>query len=246
MPTATQTNTTPTRRSALSFSAAAIVAGLTAPVLAKGPRVVRAPDPNAALISLCDQMVATETERYLLLDHDDYAPDFGPNNARYEWLGDEVDRLADLIEDCAPATGPAGHAAVARAALIWVELNLDGGIKCDDRGEDMMVLLAQGLAPDFVWPPRAGSCSTAHWAPPMSAADVDAHLAASKARWAPIEAKIAAEKAAEQAERDRLDTPHLLTDDELRRRVQSTRKFKAVSDQMHAELAGEMARRGLV
>jgi hypothetical protein len=54
MPTATQTHTTPTRRSALAFSTAAIVAGLATPVLAS------APDPDAELIAICAEAISCE------------------------------------------------------------------------------------------------------------------------------------------------------------------------------------------
>jgi hypothetical protein len=48
MPTATNTPTTPTRRSALGFSAAAIVAGFTLPALARPDATT-----DAELIALC-------------------------------------------------------------------------------------------------------------------------------------------------------------------------------------------------
>jgi hypothetical protein len=50
MPTATQTPTTPTRRTAIGFSVAAFAAGLTVPALAS------AAEPDAELIARVDQM----------------------------------------------------------------------------------------------------------------------------------------------------------------------------------------------
>ena len=49
-----QTNQSPTRRSAIGFSLAAMAAGLTVPVLAS------AANPDADLIALCDQLVDLE------------------------------------------------------------------------------------------------------------------------------------------------------------------------------------------
>jgi hypothetical protein len=46
----TDTHTTPTRRSALRFSAAAIVAGLSAPAVADAASVAH---PDAELLALC-------------------------------------------------------------------------------------------------------------------------------------------------------------------------------------------------
>jgi hypothetical protein len=146
--------TTPTRRSALGLSTAAIVAGFTAPVLASAI----SPNPDSELIDLCTELVSVEAEIYLLTGHDEHAPDFGPNNARYEQLKSDCDRLVELIGECQSATSPAAHAAVARAALTWVSLDHEGNVQCDNFGEELMVKLAEGVSPGFVWPPRPGSC----------------------------------------------------------------------------------------
>lgn len=74
----------------------------------------------------------------------------------------------------------------------------------------------------------------------MSAAQVDAHFGA------PLEAQVAAEKAAEEAERERVDTPHLLTGEELQAQLKASLGLKARADQIAAKLSTEMARRGLV
>jgi hypothetical protein len=240
MPTATKTNTTPTRRSALGFTAAAIVAGLTAPALA-----TTKPGLDAGMIDLYDQFVANEVERYLLTEHDPHAPDFGPNLGRYRQLSNEQDRLIEIIEEFGPPATPAGHAAVARAALTWVTLDAEGGIQCDDFFEELLVKLAQGLAPGFVWPPRPGSCSTAHWAPAPSPREIAEHDAAYKAHWASIDAATEAEKQAEAAESHRRQTPSLMTEDELRGQIEATLDFGARANRIAAEFSAELARRGL-
>ena len=68
---------TTTRRGALQFSVAALFAGSTAPAPASA---VAAPDTELA--TLCNQLVVLETELWLLPEHDEHAPDFGPNHAR--------------------------------------------------------------------------------------------------------------------------------------------------------------------
>src|SRR5580692_4637702 len=115
-----QTNQSPTRRTAIGFSLAAMAAGLTVPALASAAK------PDAELIALCNRMVAIETELCLLSEHDEYAPDFGPNHARHGEILDEREKLMELIGDSPAPTGPAGIAAMARAALTWVERNSDG------------------------------------------------------------------------------------------------------------------------
>jgi hypothetical protein len=103
----------------MRLSTAALFAGIATPANASTK-----PSLDAGLIDLCDQFVANETERYLLMDHDEYAPDSGPNNARYEQLGNEQDRLIEMIGACQSSTIPAGHAAMARASLTckWLRV----------------------------------------------------------------------------------------------------------------------------
>jgi len=134
---------------------------------------------------------------------------------------------------------------VARAALTWATLDVEGNIQCESTFEELLVRVAEGVAAGFVWPPRPGSCSTAHWAPPASRKEIAEHRAAWDARNAAINAEIQAKKLADEAESRRCQTPPLLTDDELRGRVQSAEEFKSVCNQMHAELVDELARRGL-
>lgn len=239
MPTAINHHITPTRRTAMRFSAAAIIAGLTTPVLAA------VANPDADLIALCDQWVSIETERCLLCQHDEYAPDFGPNNVRYERLGNDMERVIDLVEECDSPTTSAGYAAVARAALTWVSRDYEGNITCTSSDAQLMAMLAEGVAAGFVWPPRPGSCSTAHWAPPTSPQEIAEHEAAHRARMAQIDAKIQAKKLAEAAERQRRDTPSLMTDEELRGQLRTSRRWVASINNFNAELSAEMARRGL-
>jgi hypothetical protein len=201
--------------------------------------------PGTKLAALCNQLVAIETELWLLPEHDEHAPDFGPNHARYEQLIDERDRLMELISECQPSTDAAGIAAIARAAMTWTERDHDGLAVYDDFGEEMMFKLAAGVAAGFVWPPRPGDCSTARWAPPTSAREVAEHRAAYEAEMASIKVKAEAKREAAKAECDQLEVPSLLTDDELRNQVKLSRKFRARAEQIHGELADEMARRGL-
>jgi hypothetical protein len=103
------------------------------------------------------------------------------------------------------------------------------------------------VAPDtgFVWPPRPGSCSTAHWAPPASPQEIAEHQAACHARTAQIDAKIQADKLADAAERCRRDTPSLLTDDELQGQMRASRRFMFSAGGINVELSAEMSKRGL-
>jgi hypothetical protein len=165
--------TTPTRRTVFrGIGLTSIAAGLAA----RSALASAAPgdSADAELVALCAKFVALETERYLLHIHDVWAPDFGPNHERYEGLSDEQQHTIDMIEECEPPTGPRGYVAVARAALAWAEMDRDGNFVAGaDFCEEMMIRLALGAAGDFVWPPRPGSCPTAHWAPPPAAPDAD-------------------------------------------------------------------------
>ena len=61
--------------------------------------------------------MSIQTEWYLLQNHDEHAPDFGPNHARYERLNNEHVRLIGIIDECQSPTTLAGCVAMARAAL---------------------------------------------------------------------------------------------------------------------------------
>jgi hypothetical protein len=240
MPTATQPHTTPTRRSAIGFTLAALTAGLTVPVLASAAK----PDADAELINAYDRLVEVETELWLLPLHDEYAPDFGPNHTRYRQLLDEQDRLIDLAGECQSAVNAAGMVALARAAMTWTARDHEGNAVCNDFGEEMMLKLAESVAAGFVWPPRPGSCSTAHWAPPSSAREIAEHRAAWDAKTAAVDAKVQAQQEARAAEALRSVTPALMTDDKLRERLEGAQNIGAVSDQIIREYTAEMARRG--
>jgi hypothetical protein len=204
------------------------------PVLASA-----APTPDAALINACGRLVEVETELWLLPLHDEYAPDFGPNHTHYRQLLDEQDRLIDLAGECQSAVNAAGMVALARAARTWTARDHEGNAVCNDFGEEMMLKLAESVAAGFVWPPRPGSCSTAHWALPSSAREIAEHRAA----W---DAKVEAEQEARAAEALRSITPALMTDDELQRKLDPYRALKNTADKMFSELDAEIARRGLV
>jgi hypothetical protein len=232
----------PTRRGALKSTAAALFAGAAiSPALASAAL----PNPDAELIALCDRFVSLQTEWHLLMEHDEWVSDFGPNNARYEHLDDEKSRLSEMIENHESPTTPAGCAALARAALTSVTLDHEGNIRCDTGFEELLVRVAQGVAVGFVWPPRPGGCSTAHWSAPASPKEIAEHQAARRAHMAQIDAEIQAKKLAEAAERRRINTPSLMTNDELRGQVGSSRWLMASANAVNAGLSAEMARRGL-
>jgi hypothetical protein len=62
---------------------------------------------------------------------------------------------------------------------------------------------------------------------------------------AQIDAEIQTKKLAEAAERRRINTPSLMTNDELRGQVGSSRWLMASANAVNAGLSAEMARRGL-
>jgi hypothetical protein len=90
MPTATNNHTTPTRRTALGFSAAAFVAGLTTPTLARGVPL----SPDAELIRLgraLDTAAARTAEAYAITA--------GEDTEEAEAFVDSVNKTAlDIVE----------------------------------------------------------------------------------------------------------------------------------------------------
>jgi hypothetical protein len=165
-----------TRRRALRGASLAGLFGMSATATASPG----APQ-DAKLITVCDRMIVNETEIYLLPEYDEFAPDFGPNHAHFEQLMDERDRLIELIDECQNPISAAGCIAIARVALSWADRDPQGKIMCDDFGEEMMIKLVESVAAGFIWPPRPGSCSTAHWAPQMTPDEVVKHQAAAEA-----------------------------------------------------------------
>src|SRR5271168_2828579 len=97
-----------TRRSALGFSAAAFVAGLTTPAIAGSP------NPDAGLIALCDLFTQNEAKQaslYVTIRDDD------ERDLALEPLTEEWRALIDQIEQIEGPTTMAGARAMARAAL---------------------------------------------------------------------------------------------------------------------------------
>jgi hypothetical protein len=135
-----------------------------------------------------------------------------------------------MIEEHESPTTPDGCAAMARAALTSVALDHEGNFECDTNFEELLVRVAKGVAVGFVWPPRPGSCSTAHWSPPASPKEIAEHQAARRAHWAQIDARIQADKLSEAAERRRRETPSLMTEDELRGQMRYSLEFRARAD----------------
>jgi hypothetical protein len=113
MPTATQSHTTPTRRSALGFSAAAIIAGMTTPVLASAAK------PDAKLLDLVKTMTGQWEVTEVIAEEGHFlppgiTPQSEDQEARLEealtdWW-DTVDQIVDT-----PARSPIGLRAKAEA-----------------------------------------------------------------------------------------------------------------------------------
>jgi hypothetical protein len=111
MLTATQPNTTPTRRTALGFSAAAIVVGLTTPTIAAiASRKPSAHDPDADLLALCAKATRCEARIRHIDQHG--VPEEDCDQACDAW-NVAFDRLA-----ITPATTFAGLAAKADALRL--------------------------------------------------------------------------------------------------------------------------------
>jgi hypothetical protein len=110
MPTATNTHTTPTRRSTLGFSVAAIIAGMTTPVLA----AATAPNPDAELIAACEEAIRHDGIKDAInrgeFDDDDDAAD----DARDAWW-EAFERVETM-----PATTKEGVRAKARVLKLAV------------------------------------------------------------------------------------------------------------------------------
>jgi hypothetical protein len=115
-------NTTPTRRSALGLSAAAIIAGLTKPAIASA----MSPNPDAELIALCDLFTQNEAKQnglFVTIRNDD------ERDVALEPLSAEWRSLLDQIEQFDGPATMAGARAMARAALATCPVNLDGSLQ---------------------------------------------------------------------------------------------------------------------
>ena len=135
MPMATQTPTTPDRRSALGFGAAAIGVALTAPVMAitnlvtfdsPFPIASTKPDPDAELIRLCDLFTENEAKQrgLFVTVHDEDARDLLLEPLSIEWRG-----LLHQIEQMDGPTTMAGARAMARAALATCPRDINGDLE---------------------------------------------------------------------------------------------------------------------
>jgi hypothetical protein len=129
---ATQTPTTPTRRSAIGFSLAALAAGLTVPVLAS------ATEPDAELIALAATLRANNAVIRRLEAMPEEHPD-GTYDPLDKCRHDGIERSGDLT-----ATTLAGLRA--KAAILLDELDLTGAVEALDNTERLGYTLAMDLA----------------------------------------------------------------------------------------------------
>ncbi len=106
------------------------------------------PDPDAALELMVDAMVAgqAEAQRLMAPYFDVVGVEYPPETrARLRALTDEYHTLRKRLA-ATPATGPAGHRAKARAAMLWLE---PGGPE-DAPGPDCDEHLVWSLARDVL------------------------------------------------------------------------------------------------
>jgi hypothetical protein len=132
MPTATNTHITPTRRSALGFSAAAIVAGFTMPVIAS---TKPDPDADAELIALCSEFHEVHSAWYARTDHFSDA---------WEAMGVHRWAISNKLQDIPPQTD-SGRLAKARVAFVVLHENVPDS---DDR--DSVIDLVYAALRDIV------------------------------------------------------------------------------------------------
>ena len=100
-------------------------------------------NPDAELIRLCDRLVANRAEEKAICDADEWAPDRGPYKARYDALGEEMDRVTDQLYATADPVTAAGVRAAARAALCVAPKDSDGDITCDGLAEWLAFAVVQ-------------------------------------------------------------------------------------------------------
>jgi hypothetical protein len=104
-------HSTPTRRSALGFSAAAIVAGFTIPALAG------ATGPDAELIALCNRLVTTERELLAIYGLRKTQEDEKRSEHLLDALFTEQTAIVDRIQGMPDAATVNGLRSMARASL---------------------------------------------------------------------------------------------------------------------------------
>jgi hypothetical protein len=134
MPTATNSNTTPTRRSALGFSAAALAAGLTVPALDATS------SPDAELIRLCDRLVNLRTYEQATLDLDDY------DEADLLESDREWDQLRNRVGEIDRPLTLAGASAMARCVVRHSYKCADGCVIMLDIAQSMGIRISEFLA----------------------------------------------------------------------------------------------------
>jgi hypothetical protein len=127
MPTAVQTDTTSTRRSALGFSAAALVAGFTVPAIAG---TLRRPDPDAELITLCAEAVRCEDYIAHIDQHGSSEEDCAAACIAWDRTHSRVSKLQAVTLAGISAKARVLHLAVLRET-VWS----DGFDACRDKPE---------------------------------------------------------------------------------------------------------------
>jgi hypothetical protein len=133
-------HSTPTRRSALGFSAAAIVAGFTIPGLA-GPA-----NPDAELIVLADRLVTTERELLAIYGLRKTREDEKRTEHLLDALFTEQNAIVDRIQEMPDAATVDGLRAMARASLAMAPKRPDGSTHFDGgNAEDLAFEIARIL-----------------------------------------------------------------------------------------------------
>jgi hypothetical protein len=140
MPTA-KNDHTPTRRSALGFSAAALAAGLTVPALAASS------SPDAGLIRLSAEAVTWKAEFDALHATRKTVEQERQTEAQLDALFQWQFALMGKITAACPPSTMAGIAALARASLAFAMLD-DGGEPYFEGGEaeDFALVVVRALA----------------------------------------------------------------------------------------------------
>jgi hypothetical protein len=129
MPTAIQTTTTPTRRSAMQFGVGALIAGITAPIMASA-----ALSPDAELIKICDRLLRIKAAFNELFSRRNTVEQEDATEDELTALYDRKSLAVEELEELDPPTTLAGVKALARAALATHDgRNSDGEIEsnCD-------------------------------------------------------------------------------------------------------------------
>jgi hypothetical protein len=113
MPTADK-NSTPTRRTALRFSVAALAAGLTTPVIADGAT----PDADAALIAICAEAVRYEARLVEIARHGTSEEDCDDACVAWDEIFERVARTSATTLPGIRAKAQILHLAVVRETVL--------------------------------------------------------------------------------------------------------------------------------